>query len=60
MGVEVNCNIGWSPVPAFRIQPFASVFIPLSGAGDIAKAFLGSGSDTRTGYMIGTEFRAQF
>ena len=59
MGVEINFNIGWSPVPAFRIQPFASVFIPLDGAQDISNAFLGS-SDTRTGYIAGMEFRAQF
>jgi hypothetical protein len=59
MGVEINFNIGWSPVPAFRIQPFASVFIPMDGAKDISNAFLGS-SDTRTGYLAGVEFRAQF
>jgi hypothetical protein len=59
MGVEINFNIGWSPVPAFRIQPFASVFIPLDGADDISRLFLGS-SDTRTGYLAGVEFRAQF
>ncbi len=59
MGVEINFNMGWSPVPAFRIQPFASVFIPMDGAKDIGTAFLGS-SDTRTGYLAGVEFRAQF
>ena len=59
MGVEINFNIGWSPVPAFRIQPFASVFIPMGGAEDISRLFLGS-SDTRTGYLAGLEFRAQF
>jgi hypothetical protein len=59
MGVEINFNIGWSPVPAFRIQPFASVFIPMDGAKDISNAFLGT-SDTRTGYLAGVEFRAQF
>jgi hypothetical protein len=31
MGFEINANIGWSPVPAFRIQPFVSVFVPLDG-----------------------------
>jgi len=59
MGVELNFNIGWSPVPAFRIQPFASVFIPLDGAEDVSRVFLGS-SDTQTGYLAGVEFRAQF
>mgnify|MGYP001571605213 CR=1 FL=1 len=68
MGVEVNFNIGWSPVPAFRIQPFASVFIPLNGAEDINGLFLGTtpvvsgapASDTRVAYIAGVEFRAQF
>ncbi len=59
MGVEINFNIGWSPVPAFRIQPFASVFIPLDGAEDISRLFLDS-SETQTAYMAGIEFRAQF
>jgi hypothetical protein len=59
MGVEINFNMGWSPVPAFRIQPFASVFIPLDGADDISGLFLGSTS-TQVGYLAGVEFRAQF
>jgi hypothetical protein len=59
MGIEINFNMGWSPVPAFRIQPFVSVFIPMDGAGDISGLFLGS-TDSRTGYMAGAEFRAQF
>jgi len=58
-GVEINFNIGWSPVPAFRIQPFASVFIPLQGADDIQRIFLDS-DKTQAGYMAGVEFRAQF
>ncbi|MBI4381868.1 MAG: hypothetical protein HY574_11850 [candidate division NC10 bacterium] len=69
MGIEVNFNIGWSPVPAFRIQPFASFFIPLHGADDINGLFLGStpvvkgqeaGKETRAAYIAGIEFRAQF
>jgi hypothetical protein len=59
MGVEINFNIGWSPVPAFRIQPFASVFIPLDGVKDINRLFLDS-NDSRTAYLAGIEFRAQF
>jgi hypothetical protein len=59
MGVEINFNIGWSPVPAFRIQPFASVFIPLEGAENINGLFLDN-SDTRVAYIAGVEFRAQF
>lgn len=59
MGVEINFNIGWSPVPAFRIQPFVSVFIPLEGAEDISRLFLDS-AETQTAYMAGIEFRAQF
>jgi hypothetical protein len=59
MGFEVNGNIGWSPVPAFRIQPFVSVFVPLDAAKDINRLFLGTHSD-RTAYLGGVEFRAQF
>jgi hypothetical protein len=59
MGVEINFNIGWSPVPAFRIQPFASVFIPLEGVSDINRIFLDS-DNSRTAYLAGLEFRAQF
>ena len=59
MGFEVNANIGWSPVPAFRIQPFVSVFVPLDGAKDINRLFLDSNND-RTAYLGGVEFRAQF
>jgi len=59
MGVEINFNIGWSPVPAFRIQPFVSVFIPLDGVEDINRLFLDS-NDSRTAYLAGLEFRAQF
>jgi hypothetical protein len=59
MGFEINANIGWSPVPAFRIQPFVSVFVPLDGAKDINRLFLDSNND-RTAYLGGVEFRAQF
>ena len=59
MGVEFNFNVGWSPVPAFRIQPFVSVFVPLDGADDINGLFLGN-KDTRAAYMAGIELRAQF
>ena len=59
MGVEINGNIGWSPVPAFRIQPFFSVFIPLDGVDDINRLFLDS-DNSRTAYLGGLEFRAQF
>ncbi len=63
-GYEFNFNVGYSPVPAFRIQPFVSVFVPQGGAGDIQDQFLGSGTgsadSTRTAYMAGVEFRAQF
>jgi hypothetical protein len=59
MGVEFNANIGWSPVPAFRIQPFVSVFVPLDGADDINNLFLDS-NKSRTAYLAGVEFRAQF
>jgi hypothetical protein len=59
MGFEINANIGWSPVPAFRIQPFASVFVPLEGTKDINRLFLDSNND-RTAYLAGVEFRAQF
>jgi hypothetical protein len=59
MGFEINANIGWSPVPAFRIQPFVSVFIPLDGTTDINRLFLDSNND-RTAYLGGVEFRAQF
>jgi len=59
MGVEFNFNVGYSPVPAFRVQPFVSVFIPLGGADDINGLFLDN-RDTRTAYMAGVEFRAQF
>jgi len=59
MGFEINANIGWSPVPAFRIQPFASVFVPLDAPRDINNLFLGSNND-RTAYLGGVEFRAQF
>lgn len=68
MGVELNFNVGWSPVPAFRIQPFASFFIPLQGADNINGLFLGTtpvvsgapASETRAAYIAGVEFRAQF
>jgi len=59
MGFEFNFNIGWSPVPAFRIQPFVSVFIPLDGTDDINRLFLDS-DNSRTAYLAGVEFRAQF
>jgi len=59
MGFEINANIGWSPVPAFRIQPFISVFVPLDGADDINALFLDS-NNSRTAYLAGVEFRAQF
>jgi hypothetical protein len=59
MGFEINANIGWSPVPAFRIQPFASVFVPLDGTDDINGLFLDS-ARSRTAYLAGVEFRAQF
>jgi len=59
MGFEINANIGWSPVPAFRIQPFVSVFVPLDAAKDINGLFLGTRAD-RTAYLGGVEFRAQF
>jgi len=59
MGFEINANIGWSPVPAFRIQPFVSVFVPLDGTRDINRLFLDSNND-RTAYLGGVEFRAQF
>ena len=59
MGFEINANIGWSPVPAFRIQPFISVFVPLDGADDINRLFLDS-NNSRTAYLAGVEFRAQF
>jgi len=59
MGFEVNANIGWSPVPAFRIQPFVSVFVPLDGVEDINRLFLDS-NNSRTAYLAGVEFRAQF
>jgi hypothetical protein len=59
MGVEFNANLGWSPVPAFRIQPFVSVFVPLDGADDINNLFLDS-NKSRTAYLAGVEFRAQF
>ncbi len=58
-GVEFNFNVGFSPVPAFRIQPFVSVFVPLDAADDISNLFLDSNS-TRTAYTAGVEFRAQF
>jgi hypothetical protein len=56
---EFNFNVGFSPVPAFRIQPFVSVMIPLDAADDISRLFLDS-TTTRTAYMAGLEFRAQF
>ncbi len=59
MGVEFNANIGWSPVPAFRIQPFVSIFVPLDAAEDINALFLGA-SRSRDAYLAGVEFRAQF
>jgi hypothetical protein len=59
MGFEINANIGWSPVPAFRIQPFVSVFVPLDGVDDINRLFLDS-NNSRTAYLAGVEFRAQF
>jgi hypothetical protein len=59
MGFEINANIGWSPVPAFRIQPFVSVFVPLDGVEDINNLFLDS-PRSRTAYLAGLEFRAQF
>jgi hypothetical protein len=59
MGFEINANIGWSPVPAFRIQPFVSVFVPLDGVDDINALFLDS-PRSRTAYLAGVEFRAQF
>jgi hypothetical protein len=59
MGFEINANIGWSPVPAFRIQPFVSVFVPLDGTDDINRLFLDS-NNSRTAYLAGVEFRAQF
>jgi hypothetical protein len=59
MGFEINANIGWSPVPAFRIQPFFSVFVPLEGVEDINGLFLDS-PRSRTAYLAGLEFRAQF
>lgn len=58
-GVEINFNVGFSPVPAFRVQPFFSVFVPLDGADDIQGLFLDS-KETRTAYTAGVEFRAQF
>jgi hypothetical protein len=58
-GFEFNFNVGFSPVPAFRIQPFVSVFVPMDAAEDISKLFLDS-STTRTAYTAGVEFRAQF
>ncbi len=57
--VEFNFNVGFSPVPAFRIQPFVSVMVPLDAADDISTLFLDS-SATRTAYTAGVEFRAQF
>lgn len=63
-GVEFNLNVGFSPVPAFRIQPYVSVFVPLDAAEDIQDLFLGttpgSANSTRTAYTAGVEFRAQF
>jgi hypothetical protein len=59
MGFEINANIGWSPVPAFRIQPFISVFVPLDAVDDINALFLDS-NNSRTAYLAGVEFRAQF
>ncbi len=58
-GVEFSFNVGYSPVPAFRVQPFVSVMVPLGAADDISKYFLDSNS-TRTAYTAGVEFRAQF
>ncbi len=58
-GIEFNFNVGFSPVPAFRIQPFVSVMVPLDAAEDISRLFLDS-STTRTAYTAGVEFRAQF
>ncbi len=57
--IEFNFNVGFSPVPAFRIQPFVSVMVPLDAAEDISNLFLDS-STTRTAYTAGVEFRAQF
>ncbi len=63
-GVEFNFNVGFSPVPAFRVQPFVSVFVPFDAAEDISDLFLGttpgSANSTRTAYTAGVEFRAQF
>jgi hypothetical protein len=63
-GFEFNFNVGFSPVPAFRIQPFVSVFVPLDAADNIQDLFLGttpgSASTTKTAYTAGVEFRAQF
>ncbi len=59
-GVEFSFNVGYSPVPAFRVQPFVSVFVPLDAADDIQRLFLNATSDTRTAYTAGVEFRAQF
>lgn len=58
--VEFNFNVGWSPVPALRIQPFVSVMVPLGGADDIQRLFLDATGDTRIAYTAGVEFRAQF
>ena len=59
-GVEFSFNVGYSPVPAFRIQPFVSVFVPLAAADDISRLFLSNDGSTRTAYTAGVEFRAQF
>jgi hypothetical protein len=59
-GVEFSFNVGYSPVPAFRIQPFVSVFVPLDAADDISRLFLSNDGSTRTAYTAGVEFRAQF
>jgi hypothetical protein len=59
MGVEFNANLGWSPVPALRIQPFVSIFVPLDAAEDINALFLGA-ARSREAYLAGVEFRAQF
>jgi hypothetical protein len=58
-GVEINFNVGFSPVPALRIQPYASVFIPMEGADDINRLFLDN-PQTRPAWLAGLEFRAQF
>ena len=59
MAVEFNANVGWSPVPAIRFQPFISVFVPLDAVSDINGLLLDS-HNKRSVYMGGIEFRASF